>query len=193
MTKKKALVYFIIFILSVTLTTIWKKIYLKDLTANFPGVCKTVIAPSCQYYLTSISAEGKFKEAVEIQKVRIIENQNILNFYRKKLTNKCLLNKCSAEAEKIVHEIAKSEEKSPFMEKSKLDVFIFSAANFTIQDIVTDSVSIAEIQLKEFKDPESAIETLENAKKVLEKNPYYSAQKEALKLIEQQLKQIERK
>ncbi len=193
MTKKKALVYLIIFIISVSAAFVWKKLYLKDLTAEFPDVCKVVIEPACQNYLMDISAKGKYEEAAKIQKVRITENTNILNFYRKKVTNKCLLNKCSADADKILQEIAKSKDQSEFMEKSKLDIFIFSAADFTIRDIVTDSVAVAEIELKEFKDPASAEKTLKNAKKILLQNPYFLLQEAALKLVEQQLSQIEKK
>lgn len=193
MTKKKAIIYAVIFIVLVTITAIWKSFYFKDLTKDFPNVCKMVIAPSCQYYLMNISEQKKYEEAVKIQKVRIIENEKILKFYRKKMFNKCILSMTPKEADETVMKCAGIPDTATNAEKKKFDYFILKASDFTIQDIMTDSLAIAEIQLQEFKDPKSAMKTLKHAKKVLKQNPYFSAYDEANKVLDQQMSQIKEK
>lgn len=186
MTKKKGLIYFIIFILMVSVTYVWQKYYLASPTEKFPDVCKMVIAPSCQYYVTNLSEKGKYAEAVKIQKVRISENEKILNFFKHKINNKCLLGMSPKEADdtlKACHGIPAKEE------KAKMDYFILSTADFTIQDIVTDSISVSRIERKEFKQPEEALKTLKKAKRIVEKNEFFSLRKEALKLLDAEIKQ----
>lgn len=193
MTKKKAIIYAVIFVVLVAITAIWKSFYFKDLTKDFPNVCKMVIAPSCQYYLMNISEQKKYEEAVKIQKVRIIENEKILKFYRKKMFNKCILSMTPKEADETVMKCAGIPDTATNAEKKKFDYFILKASDFTIQDIITDSLAIAEIQLQEFKDPKSAMKTLKHAKKVLKQNPYFSAYDEANKVLDQQMSQIKEK
>lgn len=193
MTKKKAIIYAVIFVVLVAITAIWKSFYFKDLTKDFPNVCKMVIAPSCQYYLMNISEQKKYEEAVKIQKVRIIENEKILKFYRKKMFNKCILSMTPKEADETVMKCAGIPDTATNAEKKKFDYFILKASDFTIQDIITDSLAIAEIQLQEFKDPKSAMQTLKHAKKVLKQNPYFSAYDEANKVLDQQMSQIKEK
>ena len=193
MTKKKAIIYAVIFVVLVTITAIWKSFYFKDLTKDFPNVCKMVIAPSCQYYLMNISEQKKYEEAVKIQKVRIIENEKILKFYRKKMFNKCILSMTPKEADETVMKCSGLPDTASNAEKKKIDYFILKASDFTIQDIITDSLAIAEIQLQEFKDPKSAMKTLKHAKKVLKQNPYFSAYDEANKVLDQQMSQIKKK
>ena len=190
MTKKKALIYSIIFVILVSITAIWKSFYFKDLTKDFPDVCKMVIAPSCQYYIMNISEQKKYEEAVKIQKVRVIENEKILKFYRSKIFNKCLLSMTPKEADESILKCAGLPDTAANADRKKTDYFIIKAADFTIQDIVTDSLAIAEIQLNEFKDPDAAVKTLKNAQKVLNKNPYFSASQEAQKVVQTQLSQI---
>ena len=193
MTKKKAIIYAAIFVILVAVTAVWKSFYFKDLTKDFPDVCKMVIAPSCQHYVMNISEQKKYEEAVKIQKVRVIENEKILKFYRNKMFNKCILSMTPKEADETVMKCAGLPDTASNAEKKKIDYFILKASDFTIQDIITDSLAIAEIQLQEFKDPKSAMQTLKHAKKVLKQNPYFSAYDEANKVLDQQMSQIKEK
>lgn len=193
MTKKKAIIYAAIFVILVAVTAVWKSFYFKDLTKDFPDVCKMVIAPSCQHYVMNISEQKKYEEAVKIQKVRVIENEKILKFYRNKMFNKCILSMTPKEADETVMKCVGIPDTATNAEKKKFDYFILKASDFTIQDIMTDSLAIAEIQLQEFKDPKSAMKTLKHAKKVLKQNPYFSAYDEANKVLDQQMSQIKEK
>ena len=97
------------------------------------------------------------------------------------------------EADETVMKCAGIPDTATNAEKKKFDYFILKASDFTIQDIMTDSLAIAEIQLQEFKDPKSAMQTLKHAKKVLKQNPYFSAYDEANKVLDQQMSQIKEK
>lgn len=184
MTKKKAFVYLVIFVVLVSLTAVWKYFYLKNPADNFPDECKLVIAPSCQNYLNKISKEKKYEDVLNIQKVRINENEKILNFYKWKISDKMLLFKTPEENQKKF--------KSCINEQScKRDFYILSAADLTIRDIVFDSLVVAEIQLKEFKDKKAALKTLRHAKKVVRNNKFFYAKDEAINAIDLQIAQIE--
>lgn len=185
MTKKKALMYFIIFIVMTSATALLNKFYLTNPADKFNDACKMVINTSCQYYLTTISAEGKFEEAVEIQKVRINENIRILKFFKNKTKNKCLFEMSTDEAGKELIACMGIPAKA---QNARNDYFLLGTIDFTIKDIVTDSVAVAAIQRDEFKNPEDALKTLKKARKIVEKNKFFSLQKEALNLLDGEIK-----
>lgn len=184
MTKKKALIYFLIFIVLVLLQRVWNHFYLLDPAAQFPKECKMVIESSCQDYINKITKEGKYEETVKIQKVRIKENEKILNFYKSKIFNKLLFFKNSKEAEKTL---------AACIDKPvcKRDYYLLKASDFTIRDIVIDSMAVAEIQLKELKDEEEAVKTLKHAKKILKQNNYFFAKDTLINTLDIQIAQIE--
>lgn len=184
MTKKKAIIYSVIFIVLVCTTCIWKHFYLKNPTENFPDDCKLVVAPSCQIYLNKISEEKKYEEAVKIQKVRISENEKILSVYKFKMKNKSLLFKTSEEAEKeLISCINKPD--------CKRDYYLLRACDITLRDIVLDSLVVAEIELKEFKDKKAALKTLKHAEKLVKKNKQFFAKDSATNALDIQIAQIE--
>ena len=80
MTKKKAFIYLAIFVVLVGLTLIWKHFYLQDPSQKLAAPCKMVVSPACQAYIMAISLKGKSDEALEIQKIRIKENESVLKF-----------------------------------------------------------------------------------------------------------------
>ena len=184
MTKKKALVYLLIFLILVSITAAWKHFYLKNPAAQFPDECKLVIAPSCQTYINKISKEKKYDEVIKIQKVRISENEKILNVYKWKLSDKTLLFKTKKET---------LEELKTCIDKPccKRDLFLLGASDLTIRDIVFDSLIVAEIELKEFNNEKAALKTLRHAKKVVKNNKYFYAKDAAINAIDMQIAQIE--
>ena len=72
MTKRKAIMYLIIFAVLVTAAQTWKTNYLSDPASKLPDPCKMVISSQCQQYINKITAEKKYEETVAIQKIRII-------------------------------------------------------------------------------------------------------------------------
>lgn len=184
MTKKKALIYLLIFLILICATSIWNYFYLKNPTDKFPDECKMVIAPSCQMYLNKLSKEKKYEDAVKIQKVRISENEKILAFYKFKMKNKFLLFKSSEEAEKEL--LACINETN-----CKRDYFLLKACDFTLRDIAIDSMLVAEIELKELQDRKAALKTLKHAEKLIKKNKYFFAKDSAINAIDIQIAQID--
>lgn|SRR5574344_536977 len=183
MTKKKAIIYLIIFIVLVTSVQVLKRTFLYDDTKNFPKDCKIVIAPSCQVYINKITAQKKYAEAVKIQQVRIKENQKILAFYKFKIKDKCLFDMTAAE-------VQKSEQACIGSKKVKEDYLFLKTAEFTIQDILVDSLAVSQIQYNELKDKKSAVKTIKDAKKVLKNNKYFPARDVAFSLLDYQLSKL---
>lgn len=183
MTKKKALMYLIIFIAAVSITAVLKHFYLQDPSKNFPDACRPVIAISCQGYINKLTAEKKYDEAVKIQQVRIKENEKILSFFKRKIQNKCLLSMDMKETEETFKGCIGTK-------AGKRDYFLLKTAEFTIRDIVIDSLAVSEIQLTEKKEPVQAKKTLKNAIKIVKKNKYFFARESSLKELNRQLKQI---
>lgn len=183
MSKPKAFIYFIIFIILVFAAQDFKKQLLYNPSENFHDMCKNVMAPSCQVYLNGITKEKKYKEAVEIQKERIRQNEQVLNIFKFKTHNKFLLFKTSKEAEKTL---------AACMDKPncKKDYFLLKVSDETIKEIVLDSLIVSEIQYNEMKDPKSALKTLKHAKSVVKANKYFFATEQALKEIDRQISQI---
>ena len=91
MTKKKILIYTIVFVVSVIFSGLYKYSVANDPAQKFNDACKLVINTTCQQYVQKISAEGKYEESLLIQKVRIKENVKLLKFYKSKLVNKKVL------------------------------------------------------------------------------------------------------
>lgn len=184
MTKKKAFIYLLIFIVLVGCQRVWKHYYLMDPAKDFPEECKMTIEPSCQLYLNKISKEGKYEEAVKIQKVRINENEKILNFYKSRVFNKFLFYKTAKEVD---------EELKTCIDRPncKKDYYLLKASDFTIRDIVIDSLAVSEIELKELKDKNAAIKTLKKARKIVRKNKFFFAKDSAINALDIQIAQLE--
>lgn len=165
MTKKKAIIYTIIFIVLITTVQVWKTTFLKNPAENFDDMCKNVLAPSCQVYINKVTQEKKYEETTTIQKERIRQNKLVLSLYRHKITNKCLLAMTAKEAD---NELALCAGKLT----GKKDFILLKTSQVTIQDIVVDSLVVAQIQYKELNNPKAAIKTLKDVKKILNRNPY---------------------
>lgn len=183
MTKKKAIIYTIIFIVLVTSAQVWKTTFLKNPSEQFNDMCKNVLAPSCQIYLNQITQEKKYEETIKIQQERIRQNKLILSFYHRKIANKCLLSMDAKEAE---NELTRCEEKPA----GKKDLFLLKTSQVTIQDIVLDSLIVSKIQKDELKDTKAAIKTLKNAKKVLEQNKYMPEREAIIEHLNQKIKDL---
>ena len=56
MTKRKAIMYLIIFAVLVTAAQTWKTNYLSDPASKLPDPCKMVISSQCQQYINKINA-----------------------------------------------------------------------------------------------------------------------------------------
>lgn len=176
MTKKRALIYLIIFIISFWASAAYKYSVKNNPAQKFPNECKNVIAPQCQQYILKASYEKKYKEVVTIQQERIKENERILKYYKTKLADKCLLQMTAKEAEESLISCINKP-------KGKQDYFLLKTAEFTVKDILVDSVAVAQIQYNEFNDKKAAEKTLKNAQKVLKQNKYVSGREELFKIV----------
>lgn len=183
MTKKKALIYLIIFIAAVWGSAIFRYFILSDPAKSLSPECKMVVSTQCQQYVLKISAEKKYEEAVKIQKVRIKENKSILKFYKSKLSDKSLLKMNAKEAENSLIPRIDTQD-------GKKDYYLLKTAEFTVKDILTDSFAVSQIQYSEFKDKKAAMKTLKQAEKVLKQNTYISNRDELFKLIEKEMSEI---
>lgn len=183
MTKKKALVYFVIFVVLVSLTQIWKVYYLEDPASKLPDACKMVISPACQAYINKITAEKKYDETVNIQKIRIKENEELLSFFKRKIKDKTLIKMTSKEADDKL----KACIDTPIC---KQDYFLLKTADFTIRDILFDSLAVSQIQYTELKDKESAEKTLKHIEKIILKNKYFERYDDAIKIIDKEKSEL---
>jgi len=180
MTKKKIIIYTIIFLISTALS-IWYKYAVAHNTAqNFNEACKMVINTTCQQYIIKISNEKKFEEAITIQKVRIKENEKLLKYYKRKISNKKLL-KMNYE------ELTKSFNNDINTPKGKNDYYLLKTAEFTTMEIIIDAIAVAQIEYKEFNNHNEAIKILKKAKRIAQKNPYITNNN---KIIEELSKKI---
>lgn len=183
MTKKKAIIYTIIFLVLVCTVQVWKTFYLANPSEKFNDMCKNVLAPSCQVYINQITAEKKYDETVLIQQERIRQNKQVLSFYKRKITNKCLLTMNAKDAHDSL--IASADKKT-----TKKDYFLLKTSQITIQDITIDSLAVAQIQYKELKDAKAAVKTLKNAKKVLKQNEYMPEKDAAIEFIDKKIQEF---
>lgn len=183
MTKKKIIIYTIIFIIAICGSYFFKSGIENDPSELFNDSCKMVLAPSCQNYIMDISAEKKYEEAITIQKVRIDENKKLVKFYKNKLENKSLLKMEPTQVEDTL----KACIDTPVC---KNDYFIIKTAEFTVNDIMIDSLAVAQIQYSEFKNTKAALKTLKDAKKVLNQNSYVANQEQMQKYIDKELSEL---
>lgn len=183
MTKKKALIYLIIFIAAVWSSAIFRYLVLNDPAQKLAPECKMVVSTQCQQYVLKLSAEKKYEEAIQIQKIRIKENESILKFYKSKLTNKKLLKMDSKEAQESLLSVMDTKE-------GKKDYFLLKTAEFTVKDILTDSLAVSQIQYSEFNDKKNAIKILKHAQKILNQNTYVSNREDLLKIIDKEMSEI---
>lgn len=184
MTKIKAIVYFVIFVVLVSLTQIWKVNYLEDPASKLPDACKMVISPACQAYINKITAEKKYEETVNIQKIRIKENEQLLSFFKRKVKDKTLFKMTSKEADDKL----KACINTPVC---KQDYFLLKTADFTIRDILVDSLAVSQIHYSELKDKKSALKTLKHVEKIILKNKYFERYDDAVKIINKESSEIE--
>ena len=184
MTKKKAIMYGIIFIVLFCASLIFRTIVLYNPSENFNDMCKNVFAPSCQVYVGQLLKDKKYDEAAMIQKEKIRQSKQILNVYKRKTTDKCLYKMTAKEAdESLMSCIGKP--------KGKTDYYLLKTSTAVVQDIVMDSVALAQIQSDEQEDTVAAYRTLKSAKKMLKDNPYVPNQKEAIEYLEKLISNLD--
>lgn len=177
MTKKKAIMYGIIFIVLFCAALIFRAVVLYNPSENFNDMCKNVFAPSCHVYVAQLVKDKKFDEASMIQKEKIRQSKQILNFYKRKTTDKCLYQMTEKEADESLMACIGQP-------KGKKDYFLLKTSAVVVQDIVMDSVALAQIESKEMDNPSAAYKTLKSARNLLKKNPYVPNQKKAIEYIE---------
>ena len=183
MTKKKIIIYLTVFIVAVWASAVFRNIILADPAKNFAPACKNVVSPQCQTYVLQISAQKKFDEAVQIQKVRIKENERILKFYKSKIVDKCLFEMDAKEAQNSLQACIGTQ-------KGLRDYFLLKTAEFTVRDIFIDSLAVSQIQYSEFKDKKSAVKTLKHMKKILKQNKYVTNRDVMFKILDKELAEI---
>ena len=77
MTKKKAIIYSIIFVVLFCASLIFRAYVLYDPSKEFNENCKNVFAPSCQMYVKDITAQKKYDEAIQaIEKTLSLKKLN---------------------------------------------------------------------------------------------------------------------
>lgn len=182
MTKKKALVYLLIAIISISVTAFLNYFFLRDKTKNFAKECQPAIAPSCQSHIDTLTKSKKFTEAITILQERKSENEQILRNFKRKINNKNLLKMNAKDATDTLLKCAEDE-------KCKMDFMILGAMKYTINDIVLDSRIIAQIEINELKQQDKSQKILEKAIKFVEKQEYYSNKEQALKVLQNQLEE----
>ncbi len=184
MTQKKAVIYSIIFVILFCASLIFRAAVLYDPSKDFNDMCKNVFAPSCQVYINQITENKKYDEALTIRQERIRQSKQILNVYKSRITDKCLLQMSEKEAdEALIACIGK--------EKGKIDYLLLKTADSVIQDIVADSIAISVIQNNEQKSSQKAYSTLKSAKKLLKKNPYVHKQPEQIEYLQKLMSQLD--
>ena len=190
MTKKKALMYLIILVIAVSTTAILKKVYFKDEAALLPDPCQNVISPSCQQYIAEVTEHGSKQEAAYIRQIRVKENEKILKYFRKKISNKCLLSMTPQEAQEAMMKCAATPDTDKNAQKKKIDALLLNSANYTINDIIADSIAIAQVQAYTLNDFPTAIKTLKNTQKIIKQNPYYVVSDEANQFLQKQIDEL---
>lgn len=183
MTKKKIIIYTIIFIISVGLSGLYKYKVANDPALKFNDACKVVINTTCQQYLNKISSEKKYSEILEIKKVRIKENEKLIKYYKNELKNKNLLKIDSATVEKTL--MACIDQSS-----CKQDYFLLKTAEFTIMELVIDSIDVSQLLNHEFYSPKESIKTLNKAKRIVNKNKYITNQTKIIEYLDKELAKI---
>ncbi len=183
MTKKKILIYLIIFVAAVWGSAMFRHTVLTDPAEDLAPVCKNVVSPQCQTYVLQISSQKKFDEALQIQKVRIKENESLLKFYKSKIVDKCLFEMDAKEAQNSLQACIGTQ-------KGLRDYFLLKTAEFTVRDIFIDSLAVSQIQYSEFKDKKSAVKTLKHMQKILKNNKYVTNRDIMFKIIDKELAEI---
>ena len=183
MTKKKILIYLIIFIAAVWGSAIFRNYILYDPAQELAPACKMVVAPACQAYVLNISAGKKYEEVLKIQKIRIKENEKLLKFYKSKIVDKCLFQMDAVEAQNSLYACIGTQ-------KGKRDYFLLKTAEFTVKDIFVDSLAVSQIQYSEFNDKKAAVKTLKHLKKVLKQNKYVTNKDVMLQIVEKEMKEL---
>ena len=184
MTKKKAIIYSIIFVVLFCASLIFRAYVLYDPSKEFNENCKNVFAPSCQMYVKDITAQKKYDEAIAIRKERIRQSKQIVNLYKRRVTDKCLLQMTEKEAdEALVSCIGK--------EKGRIDYLLLKTTNVVIHEIIADSVVTAALEEKVNDDNTEAYKLLKSAKKIAKKNPYIHRQPETVKFLENKMSELD--
>jgi len=183
MSRKKIIVYTIIFIISVACSAWFKYEITKNPTANFNEACKMTHNTTCQQYITQITKEKKYQEALDIQKVKISENIQILKYYKSKISDKCLLQMTAKEAEDTLISCLDKP-------KRKEDYLLLKTADFTVKEIFADSIAVSQLQHNEFDDTKSAIKTLKIARKIVKNNIYIEKHNEIIEYIDSAIAEL---
>lgn len=183
MIKKKIIIYLIIFIAAVWASAIFRNVILSDPAKDLAPACRIVVAPQCQAYVLSISSQKKYEEALQIQKIRIKENEKILKFYKSRIVDKCLFQMDSKEAQSSLYACIGTQ-------KGIRDYFLLKTAEFTVKDIFIDSLAVSQIQYSEFKDKKAALKTLKHLQKILKQNKYVTNRNEMFKIVEKEMGEI---
>lgn len=176
MTKKKALMYFIILIVAVMVTSVCKHYFLTDPAQDFPDVCKIAIGPNCSQYLNVLVNEKKYDEFLEIQKVRIYDNKALLARFKRKISNKDLLKLDNTKVMDTLLTCADDAE-------CKKDFYILGTIVDTVKDIVNDLISVAGVYENHYNDAATARRFLNEAISILEKNMYVSGADDTIKAL----------
>lgn len=183
MTKKKIIIYTIIFLLSVCLSGLYKYKVANDPALKFNDACKVVINTTCQQYLNKITNEKKYTEVIQIKQVRIKENEKLIKYYTRKIQNKKLLNLNADEVNNFIMQCSENP-------KCKNDYFLIKTAEFTLMDFTIDSIDVAQIQKNEFNNTKASIKTLNNAKRIVNKNRYITNQTKIIEYLDKELAKI---
>lgn len=180
MTKKKALIYFLILIVSVSITAICKYYFLTDPAKDFPEACQIAIGPNCTQYLIVLMNEKKYEDVVKILRVRVQDNKNLLSTFKRKIANKDLLKMDNG---KVLEAFMACND----VEDCKNDYFTLETAIVTVKDIVNDLILMADIEENQYKDKSAAIKTLKEAINILEKNIYVSGSEYTIKALSEKI------
>ncbi len=162
----------------------------KDYSENLSLSCKEVLSPECQEYLIIITKDKKFEEAINIQGVRIWENEKLLNSTKVKIQDKKWLDMTAADIDKKFAELQAqapprtlNKDGNPIFEQFEKDYSWILDNNETLRDIIMDILVVSTIQRKELKDKEGALNTLKQGQKILDQNKYCEQYDEYAALI----------
>ena len=74
--------------------------------------------------------------------------------------------------------------------KGKRDYFLLKTADFTIRDILVDSLAVSQMNYSELHYKKAAEKTLKHAKKIIKDNKYFEKRADAFKIIEKEMSEL---
>lgn len=166
MNRKKAAVYLSVLLILTFVSYFVNKDFLLIKTTKLPDMCKVVFTPECGLYMNKLIRDEDYVNAEKLLEIRIYENKKVLSHYKNKLKDKSLLNM-------QWKEIDEAAKKSSTPINKNVDYEIMVTNNVIVNDIISDSLILADIQSDKLNKKIEPFMTRTAAKIVLSENKYF--------------------